>query len=425
MIGVFAGNLFSHTFFARSADRAPVLQDRTARVSSVTEPVVTPPSVWILADHKLGHTTQSIGLADALGWPCEVKQLRFNRLQWLGNRLLGATLLSLDRRGSQSIDPPFPDLVISTGRAAAPVARWIGKRSLRRSRGRTRLVQMGRRGVHHRTDAFDLSVVCGFFGLPRHAARIETLAPLTAIDDRALAEAAAQWADLFAGAPRPHVALLVGGSSSAHRLDVSTAALMVSRVQAWTRAAGGTLHVVTSPRTGAQAGAAMKGAMDHLGASDRFYEWRPRDPGNPYRGCLAVADILVVTGDSESMIAEAAATTAALYLYPVPARARGPRRRFQAWVAARANFRPPTEAATQRPRTGLDRLCAGLIERGLVRPPRDLAEFHRRLVEAGHAHHFGEPLDATPRRPLREFDVVAARVRTLFTATPSGAGVRA
>lgn len=421
MIGVFAGNLFTHTFFARSAEHAPGPQDLAACETSFSRPAAMPPSVWILADHKLGHTTQSIGLADALGWPYEIKQLRFNRLQWLGNRLLGAGLLSLDRRGSQSIDPPFPDLVISTGRAAAPVARWIGKRS----HGRTRLVQMGRRGVHHRPDAFDLSVVCGFFGLPTHAARMETLAPLTAIDDPALAEAAAQWADLFAGAPRPHVALLVGGSSSAHRLEAGTAAHMVSQVQAWTRAAGGTLHVVTSPRTGAPACAAMNAAMDHLGSSDRFYQWRARDPENPYRGCLAVADILVVTGDSESMIAEAAATTRALYLYPVPARAQGPRRRFQAWVAARANFRAPTEAVALRPRTWLDRLCARLIELGLVRPPRDLAEFHRRLVEAGHAHHFGEPLDATPRRPLREFDVVAERVRTLFVTTPAGVVVRA
>ena len=420
MIGVFAGHSFLHTLFARSVAGRPGSQGRADRVSPGRGHDFTPPSVWILADHKLGHTTQSIGLADALGWPYEIKQLRFNRLQWLGNRLLGAGRLSLDRRRSQSIESPFPDLVIATGRAAAPVARWIG----RQSAGRTRLVQMGRRGVHHRADAFDLSVVCGFFGLPNHAARIETLAPLTAIDDRALAEAAAEWRDLFAGAPRPHVALLVGGSSSAHRLDASTAAGMVSQVQAWTRAAGGSLHVVTSPRTGAPASAAMRAAMDP-GSSDRFYEWRPRDPENPYRGCLAVADILVVTGDSESMIAEAAATSRALYLYPVPARAQGPRRRFQAWVAARANFRPRTHEDALRPRSGLNRMCARLIELGFVRPPRDLAEFHRRLVEAGHARFFGDPVDATPRRPLREFDVVAERVRSLFAVTPAGAEVRA
>lgn len=375
-------------------------------------PAPRPPSVWILADHKLGHTTQSVGLADALGWPFAVKQLRFNRLQWLGNRLLGASLLSLDRRGSDSIAPPFPDLVIFTGRAAAPAARWIG----RRSGGRTRLVQMGRRGVHPRADAFDLSVVCGFFGLPRHERRVETLAPLTAVDDQRLAEAAAQWKDLFAGAPRPHVALLVGGSSSAHRLDAATAARMASDVFAWTRAAGGTLHVVTSPRTGAEATAALRSAMEGLGAPERLYDWKPRDPGNPYQGCLAVADVLVVSGDSEAMLAEAAATSRPLYVYPVPSRTRGPRRRLQAWVAARAR---------STARSGLDALCARLVALDLVRPARDVAEFHRQLIVAGHARPFGDPLDATPRPPLREYGVVADRVRAMFGAMPAGGQGRA
>jgi mitochondrial fission protein ELM1 len=385
---------------------------------SGSRPDPRPPSVWILADHKLGHTTQSIGLAEALGWPYVVKQLRFNRLQWLGNRLLGASLVSLDRSGSDAIAPPFPDLVIFTGRAAAPVARWIGGQGS----GRSRLVQMGRRGVHHRADAFDLSVVCGFFGLPRHARRVETLAPLTAIDDARLAAAAETWRDLFAGAPRPHVALQVGGSASAHRLDAATAARMIPEVAGWTRAAGGTLHVVTSPRTGAEATAALRTAMENLGALERLYEWRPRDPANPYHGCLAVADVLVVSGDSEAMIAEAAATSRALYVYPVPARVPGPRRRFQAFVAARANAR---SRGPEESRRGLDAVCERLIELGLVRPPRDLAVFHRRLFEAGHARAFGQPLEATPRLPLREYGVVAGRVRAMFARPPAGGEARA
>ena len=39
-----------------------------------------PPTVWVLADDKLGHTTQSVGLAEALGWPYTTKELRFNAL---------------------------------------------------------------------------------------------------------------------------------------------------------------------------------------------------------------------------------------------------------------------------------------------------------------------------------------------------------
>src|SRR5215470_2579554 len=113
------------------------------------------PTVWVLKDHKAGHTTQSVGLAEALGFPYEVKALRFNLLNHLSNRLRGASRLGLDRRHSTRLEPPWPDLVVSTGRRTAPVARWIGQQS----RGRARLVQLGRRGGET-VDAFDLVVAC-------------------------------------------------------------------------------------------------------------------------------------------------------------------------------------------------------------------------------------------------------------------------
>ena len=37
------------------------------------------PLVWVIGDERPGDTTQSIGLAQALGWPFTFKDLRFNR----------------------------------------------------------------------------------------------------------------------------------------------------------------------------------------------------------------------------------------------------------------------------------------------------------------------------------------------------------
>lgn len=180
------------------------------------------PAVWVLADDKLGHTTQSIGLAEAVGWPYVTKDLRFNDLdRRLSNRRLGASLLTLDQHHSAPLLPPWPDLVIATGRRTAPVARWIGAQN----QGRTRLVQLGRKGAD-RADDFDLSVTCSHFAMPHHPRRIETRAPLTAINDQRLYVEAERWHDLFGSEPRPHVALLVGGTSALHRLDAETAARM-------------------------------------------------------------------------------------------------------------------------------------------------------------------------------------------------------
>lgn len=365
-------------------------------------PAAAPPRVWVLLDDKLGHSTQSLGLADALGWPYETKALRFTPLNRLSNRLLGAGLLALDRRRSAALEPPWPELVIATGRRSAPVARWIAARQP----GHTRLVQLGRKGVD-RAEHFDLNVTCAHYGLPAHPRRLETVAPLAAISSRTLHDAAARWRDLFGDAPRPHVALLVGGSSALHRLDAETAARLGEEVVNFTAAAGGTLQIVTSPRTGAAAAAALRGC---LRAQDRCYEWRRGDPANPYHGCLAVADVLVVTGDSESMLAEAAATTAPLYIYPLPARRGALRQRLRAWVGARAS-RP--EASDHDP---IARACAALLARGVVRPPRDLDVLYRQLIAHGVARPFGAPLALTRRAPLNELEAVAARVRALFAA---------
>lgn len=361
------------------------------------------PTVWVLTDDKLGHSTQSEGLAEALGWPYEVKALQFNALNRISNRLLGASLLSLDRARSASLQPPWPDLVISTGRRTVPAARWIGAQS----GGRTRLVQLGRKGAD-RAEAFDLSVTCVHFGLPPHPRRIETLAPLTAISDARLHAARQRWRDLFAGLPRPHVALLVGGTSAMHLLDASTAARMARDVVAFARGAGGSVYVVTSPRTDAASCAAMRA---EVGDAGRFYQWQAGDPDNPYLGCLAVADVLVATGDSESMLAETAATGTPLYIYDLPARPGNVRQQFRAWVGRTAETPGP-----------LRRICQGLLTAGLVRAPRDLTAMHRALIDAGHAYAFGAPLHTTRQAPLRELDQVADRIRALMDH--HGAGTR-
>ena len=387
-----------------AANAQPLALPAEERIRDVAQRVERdPPAVWVLADDKLGHTTQSVGLAEALGWPYATKELRFNPLNRLSNRILGAGLLTLDRRHSTPLLPPWPDLVIATGRKTAPVARWIGAQS----HGRTRLVQLGRKAAD-RADDFDLSVTCSHFAMPRHPRRIETRAPLTAITDRTLQAASERWCHLYGSTPRPHVALIVGGTSALHRLDVETATRMGREVASFASEAGGSLFIVTSPRTGAAAAAALRAGIQGVG---RFYEWRPGATDNPYLGCLAVADVLVVTGDSESMLAEAAATSKPLYIYPLPECGNGLRQRLRAWVSghARQHGNPTGHSGLQ-----LQALCARLIELGLVRAPRDIGAMHRCLIEAGHAYPFGAPPNTEPRTPLRELDQVADRIRALL-----------
>ena len=83
------------------------------------------PRVWVLGDDRPGNATQSLGLAETLGWPLEQRQIQPGPLSRLHNRLLGGSRLGIDLSRSDPLEPPWPDLVIAAGRRSAPVALWI------------------------------------------------------------------------------------------------------------------------------------------------------------------------------------------------------------------------------------------------------------------------------------------------------------
>src|SRR5690606_18174734 len=101
----------------------------------VVRPHRPAPRAWLLLGQRAGDRAQveAIGAAlAALGWSCEPKRIVANGLFRIPNLLLGASLLSIDRRGSDALTPPWPDLVIAAGRRSVPAALWIR----RQARGR-------------------------------------------------------------------------------------------------------------------------------------------------------------------------------------------------------------------------------------------------------------------------------------------------
>lgn len=112
-----------------------------------------------------------------------------------------------------------------------------------------------------------------------------------------------------------------------------------------------------------------------------MYPWQPHRRDNPYLGYLTTADILIVTGESESMLAEVAASGKPVYIYALPDCFPGVwgriRERFREWVVARANARPANNRGTVRPQQGLKRLCARIISRGIVLPPATFEHYTR------------------------------------------------
>jgi hypothetical protein len=371
-----------------------------------------PPAVWVLADDRPGNATQSIGLAEALGWPFERVDLSFSPLVYLPNPLLGASRRVLARASRERLCPPWPDLVIAAGRRTAPVARWISEET----RGRTRIVQLGRKGANP-ADPFDLAISPEHARLCPHPNRFETAGALTHIRKSKLNDAARQWEYLFAPHPSPRIALLVGGPSQNYSFTPEEALAMARGVATMAARAGGSVFVTTSRRTGtAQTDAIARGIPD----AAHFHRWSPeqKPSENPFLGYLALADVLVVTGESESMLAEASASEKSVHIYPLAPRRPTLLVRLGAALVDRvvglAESRPRNNRGTTRPQQGLELLCSRLIARGFVRPQRDLAGVHETMVSRGLARMFDGSLGDAPPVGHSEVEDAADRVRAMM-----------
>ena len=110
------------------------------------------------------------------------------------------------------------------------------------------------------------------------------------------------------------------------------------------------------------------------------HRWRPDDPDNPYAAFLGLADEIIVTGDSASMLADACVTGRPVRYVALPHPK--PDRADPGSFLLKLIGRPRGhigERGTPRQQDNLGRRMDKLIAGGVVRPPRDLALLHEAL----------------------------------------------
>ena len=257
------------------------------------------PRVWLLLGHKAGDNAQVRSLAAALGWPAEAHHLRYRATEILTNRLLGPNLAGIDAASAAGLVPPWPDLLLTSGRRNEPVARWIRQAS----GNQTRLVHLGRPWAA--LDCFDLIVSTPQYRLPAADNVLEIDLPLHGIDAAKLEAARTRWSAELAGLPGPRIAVLVGGNSGSFLMTSDRVRQMLDQACEMARSTGGSLLITDSARTPA---AVRECLFRPLDVPHTAFRWGTPAAENPYTGFLALADQFIVTGDSVSMVAEACAT---------------------------------------------------------------------------------------------------------------------
>ena len=263
-------------------------------------------SCWVVTDGKAGMESQCVGLAEALGLAPVVKRVRL-RSPWRQLtpyvRIGGHAQFASD---SAPLLPPWPDLLIATGRHS--VAASLLVRNL--SGGRTKTVQLQNPVIA--ASRFDLVVV------PRHdqmsgANIVSTRGALHRITPAVLQDGAERLAPRIAGLKPPYIGVLIGGSNAAYRLGPLEMAPLARQLAARARDMSASLLITPSRRTDVEALRVLKAEL----AQVPHFFWDGQGD-NPYFGILGLADYLVVTCDSVNMVSEAASTGKPVYVVDLP-----------------------------------------------------------------------------------------------------------
>jgi mitochondrial fission protein ELM1 len=253
--------------------------------------------VLLLGSGKAGHEINMAGVAEALGASYELKRVEPRKpFLWM------APFGPVDPRDAALFKPPLPDIVLASGRVTVPYLRAF-KRV-----GGARVFAVFLQDPRFARASMDLIWV------PEHDRHrgpnvIATLTSPHPFSARRLAAARAAPDARLAALPTPRCAVVLGGPSGAQHFTAGDLTRMTAAVRAIV-GQGFSIMATPSRRTPPELVAAVR---EGLGGAPGFV-W-DGNGDNPYASILALADAVLVTGDSANMVGEATATGAPVHVF--------------------------------------------------------------------------------------------------------------
>ena len=331
------------------------------------ESPLSEPSVWCLLGRKAGDNAQVLALGSELGYGWQEKHIVARPWELLVHLGLASGLAGIDRNQSSALQAPWPDIVITSGRRNEPVADWIRQQS----GGHTKLVHIGR--PWYALENYELIITTPQYFLPVQENIVHNQLPLHQLLDEKLSAAQKQFQAQWQHLPRPWFALLLGGDSGRFVFTKEKAAWLGREYNDLIEASGGSALITDSPRTPTHAADVLIEQIDVP-----HYSYRCGDgTDNPYQAFLAVADEFVVTGESMSMLAEAASRGRPLHIFDIGDG-------DTAWWRLRHNYRKKPMSHRLAMRFGPQRMR------------RDVGKIQQALVESGRANWLGNTTSTPP-----------------------------
>jgi len=273
------------------------------------------PRCWGLSIGVAGMLSQMRGLANAIGYELEPKRTRLERLwRWLPLTILPRSLRVIREPEQFFTDDP-PRLIIACGRHSVAPSIWLKRR------WGDRVVSVFIQDPLVDTSNFDFVVAPEHDGV-RGKNVLSTRGALHHVNQDVLRAAArTELAVQLRDVSRNNVAVLLGGPNRYYGFAQSDVDQLTVHLATLAARHNVKLIIVPSRRTPERVCWLMQ---DRFGSDHDIWDGQGE---NPYLPALAVADQIVVTGDSVSMASEAAATGRPIYIAHLTERI--PARRFR------------------------------------------------------------------------------------------------
>ncbi len=256
---------------------------------------------WIITDGKAGMDVQVAGVAQALETDFEIKRVQPRGLWRILSPWIGIDPQERFGREGSQFAPPWPDIVLATGRLSIPALRAVRKAS---PETYSVIIQDPRTG----TGSADLIAVPDHDRL-RGENVIHTLTAPHGFSQDRLARLRAKVPKDIVALPGPRVAVVLGGPNSIYAFTGEDSARLGGALASMATL-GASFLITSSRRTPAHALEAMLEATRN---APRIV-WDGTG-ANPYESWLAHGDMFVVSADSINMTGEACASAKPVYVF--------------------------------------------------------------------------------------------------------------
>ncbi len=263
--------------------------------------------IWMLGSGKMGHEANCNGIIAALGLQAETRPVRPRKIFDLLAPWGPIDWKDRPDQAGSCLAPPFPDIAIAAGRVTVPYLRYL--KSASKGRTFTIFMQDPRTG----TGAADVIWVPAHDRL-RGENVIVTLTSPHPLRPKVLASSRANPDPRLSRLKGQRLAMILGGPSGDYEFGPQDHQALAN-IAASCLHKGYALMVTPSRRTPPDCLSVIRQSLAAAGATQETCFIWDGEGDNPYIPMLAMAEVIIVTGDSVNMVGEACASGRPVHVY--------------------------------------------------------------------------------------------------------------